>query len=96
MENVWIVTIVTFVTQVVFIWGRTWNVRVISEKKLTQAVVSGLVVHIFWIVTTALGVKSASDIILNGDWTYAPVIVASSLGGVVGTIIAFKQNKVKI
>jgi len=91
--DIWMMTFVTFVTQVVFIWGRTWNVKVIAEHKLTQAVVSGLIVHLFWIVTTALGVKSASEIILEGDWSYLPILVASSLGGIVGTIIAFKQKR---
>ncbi len=93
MDNIWILTAITFVTQVIFIWGRTWNVSVIAERKLIPAINSGLVVHITWIITTALGITSASEIILNGDWSYAPVVVASALGGVVGTIIAFKQKR---
>ncbi|MDD4747133.1 MAG: hypothetical protein PHW19_07615 [Salinivirgaceae bacterium] len=85
-------TITVFLTQLIFIGCRTWNVRAVSKGNLKHVLVSGAIVHISWLASIAIGAVSMNEIIVNFDWQYLPVIVGSLSGGLIGSWIGLKER----
>jgi hypothetical protein len=92
MNDILLMMITVFVTQVIFIWARTWNVRSISNKNMKDVLLSGAVVHLAWLVSITLGVVSFKEIMLNFQWQYLPVIVGSLSGGLIGSYLGLKEK----
>lgn len=85
-------TIIVFITQLIFIGCRTWNVRAISEKNIPMVLTSGVFVNLSWLVSIAIGAVSTHEIVANGQWEYWPVVVASVVGSSIGSYIALKRK----
>jgi len=81
-----------FLTQVAFIWSRTWNVKAIAANNLKDVLVSGAVVHIAWLISITLGVVSMKEIMLSFQWKYLPVIIGSLTGGLLGSYLGLKEK----
>lgn len=86
-------SVIVFVTQLIFIGFRTWNVKAIAEKNMMQAMVSGAVVHIAWLVSISIGAISMHQIMTQFDFQYVPVVCSSLIGGLIGTYLALKEKK---
>ena len=86
-------SIIVFITQLIFIGCRTWNVRAISDRNLKSVLVSGAFVHLSWLVSIAIGSISMYDIITEWRIDYLPVIAASLSGGLIGSWVGLKENK---
>lgn len=84
--------ITVFFTQLVFIGCRTWNVRAISLNSIPQVLLSGAIVHLSWLVSIAIGVKSTLEIIDDWKWEYLPIVVGSLSGGLIGSYITMKMR----
>ena len=56
--------IIVFMTQLVFIFARTLNVIYTSEHNTKGALLTGSLVHLSWLVSISIGVKS----IMFLDW----------------------------
>lgn len=84
-------SIIVFVTQLIFIGCRTWNVRAIANRNLFQVLLSGAFVHISWLVSIAIGAVSMSEIISDFNWTYIPVVMCSLTGGLIGSYIGLRK-----
>lgn len=82
-------SITVFVTQLVFIGCRNWNVHAIASHNLGQIVLSGAIVHLSWLVSIAIGSISMYEIIANFELKYLPVICSSLSGGVLGSVLAY-------
>lgn len=85
-------SLTVFVTQLVFIGCRTWNVKAISANNMAASMVSGAIVHIAWLVSISIGVVSMNEIISNFRWEYLPVVASSLAGGLLGTYLALKKK----
>lgn len=85
---------IIFITQLVFIGCRTWNVGAIAVKNITQVLVSGAFVHLSWLVSIAIGSISMHEIISNFEWSYLPIVICSTVGGLVGSYISMKSKKI--
>lgn len=85
--------ITVFITQLIFIGFRTWNVRAVADKNLPHVLISGAVVHISWLVGIAIGAKSMNEIISNWSWEHVPVVVFSLAGGLLGSYFGMKKRK---
>ena len=81
-----------FITQLIFIGARTWNVQAISENNLKKVLLSGAVVHLAWLISITIGVVSMKEILTNFRWEYLPIIVGSLSGGLIGSWIGLKQK----
>lgn len=88
-------TITVFLTQLIFIGCRTWNVRAVSKGNLKHVLLSGAIVHISWLASIAIGAVSMNEIITNFDWQYLPVIIGSLSGGLIGSWIGLKERRNK-
>lgn len=86
-------TITVFLTQLIFIFSRTINVKAISNKDLKVALISGAVIHWSWLVSIAIGAISMGELMTNWEWKYIPVIIMSTLGGLIGTYYGMKNKK---
>jgi uncharacterized membrane protein len=86
--------IIIFVTQLIFIGCRTWNVKAISANNMVQALLSGGVVHLAWLVSIAIGSISMHELMNNFKWEYVPIVLCSLTGGLIGTYAGLK-NKIK-
>lgn len=86
-------SIAVFVTQLIFIACRTWNVKAIAKKDVQQVLISGAFVHISWLVGIAIGGVSMNEIITNFSWEYIPVILCSLLGGLIGSYLGMKSKR---
>lgn len=87
--------ITVFVTQLIFIGCRTWNVMAISKENIKDVVISGALVHISWLVSIAIGATSMYELISNWNIDYIPVILCSLVGGIIGSVIALKYKSWK-
>lgn len=85
-------SIVVFITQVIFLWSRTWNVQSVARGDVKGALLSGTVVHITWLLSLSLGVTSMNEVISNFDISFVPVVVCSLFGGLLGTYWSMKNN----
>ncbi len=85
-------TTIVFITQVIFIGSRTWNVKSIAGNNVFMVVLSGCVVNISWMITTGLSTISMYSCIQNFDWQYIPIIAASVIGGAVGGFVGMKSK----
>ncbi len=87
-------SIIVFATQLVFIGCRTWNVKAIANKNITQVLVSGTFVHLSWLVSIAIGSISMHEIITKFKFEYLPIVFCSLLGGLIGSYISMKSKKI--
>ena len=90
--SVFILTLIMFITQIIFIGFRTINVRAIAEKNMVKALVSGAFVHWSWLVSIAIGATSMYEIINDFRFEYIPVIIASTIGGLIGTYMGLYKK----
>lgn len=88
-------TITVFLTQLIFIGCRTWNVRAVSKGNLKHVLVSGAIVHLSWLASIAIGAVSMNEIITNFQWEYIPVVLGSLSGGLIGSWVGLKERKRK-
>lgn len=86
-------SIIVFITQIVFIGCRTWNVRAIANNNLVEVLISGALVHLAWLVSIAIGAISMNAIIQNFQWSYLPIIICSTIGGMIGSWVGLKQKR---
>ena len=92
LSSIGIKCIVVFVTQLIFIGARTWNVRSISRRNIPAVVASGSVVHIAWLISIAIGVDSMTEIMTDFQWAYIPIVICSLAGGLTGSVLALKNK----
>lgn len=85
-------SIVVFITQLIFIGCRTWNVKAIAKHNIPQVLISGTFVHLSWLVSIAIGTVSMNEIISNFEMQYLPIVVASLAGGLIGSYISMKKR----
>lgn len=88
-------SILIFVTQLVFIGCRTWNVKAIARNDLIGVLISGTFVHLSWLVSIAIGSVSMIEIINNFQFKYIPIILCSLSGGLIGSYLGLKERKKK-
>lgn len=93
--NVLNYSIIMFVTQLIFIGCRTWNVRAISKQDLSGALISGAIVHLSWLVSISIGSVSMYEIMKHFKFEYLPIIACSLSGGLIGTYLALKEKRKK-
>jgi uncharacterized membrane protein len=86
-------SILVFITQLIFIGCRTWNVKAIAAKNIPQVLLSGTFVHLAWLVSIAIGAVSMHEIITHFQWQYLPIIACSLLGGLIGSYISMKSKR---
>lgn len=86
-------SIIVFLTQLVFIGCRTWNVKAIAKNSLPQVLLSGAIVHITWLTSLSIGAVSMHEIITTWNWAHLPVVLASLSGGLVGSWLGLKERK---
>jgi len=80
--------IIVFLTQLVFIWSRTLNVKAIANKNIKSVLLTGALVHLAWLVGIAIGASNTYKIINDFKIEYLPVIIFSLAGGLVGSYFA--------
>lgn len=86
-------SITVFITQLVFIGFRTWNVSAVAKHNIPQVIISGLFVNLAWLISIAIGTVSTIEIINDFKWEFIPVVICSMAGGSVGSYIAMKSKK---
>jgi uncharacterized membrane protein len=86
-------SITVFVTQLIFIGCRTWNVQAVAKNHIPQALISGVFVNLSWLVSIAIGAVSMYEIINDFKLKFLPVVICSVIGGTVGSYIAMRAKK---
>ena len=92
MENILLMTITVFVNQLIFIWARTWNVKMIAANNLKMVLISGAIVHIAWLIGITIGVVSFKAILQDFRIEYLPVIIGSLMGGLIGSYFGLMEK----
>lgn len=87
-------SIIVFVTQLIFIGCRTWNVKAIAAKNITQVLLSGIFVHLAWLISIAIGAVSMNEIITSFKWEHLPIVICSMAGGLIGSYISMKNKRI--
>lgn len=78
-------SIVVFITQILFLWFRTHNIKAISDDDIFKAMWSGVGIAICWLIGIAIGSYS----VIHGN--ILPLL-AHIIGGLIGTYYSIKQN----
>ena len=86
-------SITVFLTQLIFIGTRTWNVRAVAAGHMGPALLSGVFIHLSWLVSIAIGAHSTIEILQNWKLEYLPVVVCSLSGGLLGTFMGLYKKK---
>lgn len=86
--NFWTQAFIISVTQFTFIYYRTVNVNANIEKNRWKLFWSGTIVHITWLLSTAIGVNA----IIKGNYT---LVLFSLLSGLLGADMGLRE-KLKI
>lgn len=87
-------SIIVFITQLIFIGCRTWNVKAIAKHNISQVLISGTFVHLSWLISIAIGAVSMHEIITNFEWSYLPIIACSLAGGLIGSYISMVNKRI--
>ena len=82
----WGLCVIVFLTQHLFIFARTMNVIYTAEHNTVGALISGTFVHLSWLLSIAIGVKS---VMYLDFW----VIACSLTGGLLGTYLGIRLKK---
>lgn len=90
--SIFLMTVTVFLTQLVFIWSRTWNVKMVAANRTKQVLISGGIVHLTWLLGITLGVASMNEVMMNFRWEYVPVLVGSLAGGTIGAYLGMKEK----
>lgn len=90
--SILVMAITVFFNQLIFIWARTWNVKMIAANNLKGVLISGAVVHIAWLIGITIGVVSFKEILMDFQWMYVPVIVCSLGGGLLGSYFGLLEK----
>ena len=90
--NVYYLSMIVFTSQFLFIGARTWNIRAIAEKKMTNILLSGFVIHLFWLISITIGVTSMVELMKNFQPEYLFVILASASGGLLSSYLVMKKG----
>ena len=85
-------SIIVFITQLIFIGCRTWNVKAIAKQDIPNVLLSGTFVHLSWLVSIAIGTISMNEIITNFKWEYLPIVSCSLIGGLIGSYLSMKSK----
>lgn len=93
MDSIIVMTVTVFINQLIFIWARTWNVKMIAANNLKGVLLSGAVVHIAWLIGITIGVVSFKAILTEFEWKYLPVIIGSLTGGLIGSYFGLLEKK---
>jgi len=88
-------SITVFITQLIFIGCRTWNVRAIAKDNLLHVLMSGALVHLTWLLSIGIGAFSIQEFIKDFDIKYLPIIACSLCGGLIGSWIGLKAKRNK-
>ena len=86
-------SIIVFITQLIFIGCRTWNVKAIAQNSIPQVLISGAIVHIAWLISIAIGAVSMHELLTSFEWKYVPIILCSLTGGLLGSYISMKSKR---
>jgi predicted MFS family arabinose efflux permease len=84
--------IIVFITQLVFIWSRTLNVRAVAKHNTPAVLLTGAVVHIAWLVGIAIGATSMYKIMTDFKLEYLPIVACSLVGGLLGSWLAMRKK----
>jgi len=85
---IWYNVILMFILEFIFILVRTLNIHSISKNSLWPAVITGNILGITFLITTALGVEAYLD------WPEGiPVFISYMVGGTLGLVVGIKYNK---
>ena len=87
--------ITVFLSQVIFIGCRTWNVKAISKHNIPHVLLSGGLVHLSWLVSISIGATSMHQLMINFRWEFIPVIMCSLVGGLIGSYIPLHKDRKK-
>lgn len=79
--------IVVLISQIVFLWLRTVNVKRVALNQLWPAIFSGTGVGITWLISVSMGVDSLLDI--KNKW---PVTLCHLIGGAIGTYMGMRKK----
>lgn len=91
--QIFTLSLTVFITQLIFIGCRTWNVKAIAKNSISQVLLSGAIVHLSWLVSIAIGAASMYEIMSEWNWHFLPVVGCSLSGGLIGSYIGLKERK---
>jgi len=78
-------SIIVLLSQILFLYFRTLNIKAVTEKHTIKAIVTGWGIGITWMVSTSIGVNA----MLNFELL---PIVCHLIGGSIGTYLAMKKK----
>ena len=88
-------SISVFMSNLVFLFARTWNVRAVASGHVWGVMWSGAVVHISWLISIAIGAGSITELLVEWHWEYLPVVISSLCGGLLGSYIGLMPKREK-
>jgi len=76
--------VLVFITQLIFIWLRTLNLKHVQHNQIILAILSGNGIALAWMISVTIGVSS----LLTGELL---PIIAHLAGGTIGTYLGMRK-----
>lgn len=77
--------LIVLVTQIVFVWLRTLNIKQIENNNLLGAIITGNGIGLMWMVGIAIGANA----MMEGNWF--PILM-HLVGGSIGTYLGMRRT----
>ena len=87
-----VISLVCFISQVIFSYLRTWNIESISDNRVFNSVLSNSLIQIFWLVSISINLYSIREILIKDEPIYIIVVFSYLIGGALGVIISMKNR----
>jgi len=92
MEEVIYQSAIVFVTQIIFLWARTYNVRANAMLHIRNTLLSGAIIHMVWLISISIGASGVYKVLVDHDWKFVPVIIFSLGGSLIGCYIGLRKS----
>lgn len=80
-------SITAFISQLVFMTTRTWNIQAVASDKRTEAVISGMLSGLAFIVGASVGVSAVKEAIAAFNASSIVILFFYLIGQGIGTYI---------
>lgn len=85
LNNIWLSSLIVFVSQLVYIYLRTLNIIHTSNRDMKPALFTSVLLSFTWLISMSIGLNS----LLTGAW--GPVL-AFLIGNAIGTYYGMKKG----
>tara|TARA_R110000803_G_scaffold146808_2_gene212516 strand:+ start:176 stop:472 length:297 start_codon:yes stop_codon:yes gene_type:complete len=92
VEQIIYESVIAFLSQLAFLWARTYNIHATANLEVRKVIISGFVISILWLVGVAIGANGAYKLLVDHNWDYLPIVICLIIGSSTGSYIGLMKK----